>query len=99
MRLPFFSSEAPQGTKKVEIYMRPTCSYSRRAIRLLESKGVAFTEINISGDPERRQEMIDRSGGRNTVPQIFVDGVLVGNSDEIADLDAKGGLDTILGLA
>ena len=79
--------------------MRPTCSYSRRAIRLLESKGVAFTEINISGDPERRQEMIDRSGGRNTVPQIFVDGVLVGNSDEIADLDAKGGLDTILGLA
>ena len=79
--------------------MRPTCSYSRRAIKLLESKGVPFTEINIAGDPEKRQEMITRSGGRNTVPQIFVDGFLIGNATEIADLDAKGELNRLLGLA
>jgi len=109
MRIPFFKSKdvvskdvAPPAVihpKKIEIFMRPTCSYSRRAIKLLESKGVPFTEINIAGDSEKRQEMITRSGGRSTVPQIFVDGVLIGNSNEIAELDAKGELDTTLGLA
>ncbi len=109
MRIPFFRSKsaaskdvtspAITGPKKIEIFMRPTCSYSRRAIKLLESKGVAFTEINIANDPEKRQEMITRSGGRSTVPQIFVDGVHIGNSTELAALDAKNELNIVLGLA
>lgn len=109
MRIPFFNSKskdnsgeviAPTGPepKKIEIFMRPTCSYSRRAIKLLESKGVAFTEINIANDPEKKQEMIARTGGRSTVPQIFVDGFHIGNATEIAELDAKGELNRVLGL-
>ena len=109
MRLPFFHSKSKDKSgdvaaptdlepKKIEIFMRPTCSYSRRAIKLLESKGVAFTEINIAGDPQKKQEMITRTGGRSTVPQIFVDDIHIGNGTEIADLDAKGELNRLLGL-
>ena len=107
MRLPFFKSKdkspdvaspALSEPKKIEIFMRPTCSYSRRAIKLLESKGVPFTEINIAGDPGKKPEMMTRTGGRSTVPQIFVDGFHIGNCTEIADLDAKGELNRLLGL-
>ena len=107
MCIPFFKSKdkprdvaSPTVTepKKIEIFMRPTCSYSRRAIKLLESKGVPFTEINIAGDPQKKQEMITRTGGRSTVPQIFVDDIHIGNGTEIADLDAKGELNRLLGL-
>ncbi len=83
---------------RVEIYTKEFCGYSARAKRLLREKGVDFEETDISfGGPERA-EMIERANGRSTVPQIFIDGVHVGGSDELAALDAAGKLDPMLGL-
>jgi glutaredoxin 3 len=82
---------------KVEIYTTPMCGYCMRAKRLLERKGVAFTEVDLWAMPERRQEMLSRSGGRRTVPQIFIDGRGVGGSDELHVLEALGKLDLLLG--
>ena len=81
---------------KVEIYTTPWCGYCSRAKALLERKGVAFEEIDVSNSPEVRDAMIERSGGRRTVPQIFVDGRHIGDSDEIAALDRAGRLDALL---
>lgn len=80
----------------VEIYTKWTCPYCARAKALLTKKGVAFEEYEISMDREKRSEMIDRSSGRTTVPQIFIDGAHIGGSDDLAALDAKGGLDALL---
>lgn len=80
----------------VEIYTQPWCPYCVRAKRLLERKSVAFQEIDAPhGTPERR-ESIRRSGGRTSVPQIFVDGRHVGDSDELLALEAAGKLDALL---
>jgi glutaredoxin 3 len=73
------------------------CPYCWRAKRLLESKGVAFVEIDLWQHPERRAEMIERAGGRRTVPQLFVDGRALGGSDELAALESQGELDALLG--
>ena len=81
---------------KVEIYTTPICPYCLRAKRLLTDKGVAFTEIDVSGDPGKREEMLARADGRYTVPQIFIDGVGVGGSDDLHDLDRAGKLDPML---
>ncbi len=82
---------------KVEIYSKDWCPYCARAKQLLQSKGVAFEEYDISMGGPQRQEMIDRSGGRTTVPQIFIDGSHVGGSDDLAALDRAGKLDALLG--
>lgn len=82
----------------VEIYTREFCGYCARALALLTRKGVEFTEIPAGMDPDRRREMIQRAGGRNTYPQIFIDGKHVGGSDELGDLDRAGKLDPLLGL-
>lgn len=82
--------------KTVEIYTTPTCPYCLAAKRLLTKKGAAFTEIDVSRDPDLRAAMTDRAGGRRTVPQIFIGGVHVGGSDDIHALDAAGKLDTML---
>jgi len=81
---------------KVEIYTKFTCPYCYRAKALLQKKGVEVEEIEISMGGPRRTEMIERAGGRTTVPQIFIDGRHVGGSDDLAALDRAGGLDPLL---
>ncbi len=81
---------------RVEIYSSMLCGYSYRAKKLLESKGVAFEEVDVMLRPGRRAEMVERSGGRTSVPQIFVDGRLLGNCEELYALEAAGKLDAIL---
>ncbi len=79
----------------IEIYTKATCPYCHRAKALLTRKHVVFQEIPIDGDADKREEMIKRSG-RNTVPQIFIDGQHVGGCDDLHALDARGGLDPLL---
>lgn len=81
---------------KIEIYTTPTCGYCHRAKRLLQSKDVSFTEIDVTTDPNARPEMIARSQGARTVPQIFIDGQHIGGSDDLAALDRAGKLDPLL---
>ncbi|HEX8553091.1 MAG TPA: glutaredoxin 3 [Sphingomonas sp.] len=81
---------------KVEIYTKAFCPYCVRAKRLLEAKGVAAEEYDITLGGERRPEMIQRAQGRTTVPQIFIDGRHIGGSDDLHALDARGGLDPLL---
>ncbi|MEJ6785042.1 glutaredoxin 3 [Aminobacter sp. Piv2-1] len=80
----------------VTIYTRMMCGYCAAAKRLLERKGVAFTEHDASFSPELRQEMVTRAKGRSTFPQIFVGSVHVGGCDDLHDLDAQGRLDGLL---
>ena len=84
---------------KVEIYTSPICGYCHRAKALLAKKGVAFTEIDVSGDPDVRDEMVERAQGRRTVPQIFVGGRHVGGCDDIYALESAGKLDPLLAAA
>ncbi|HEX8383822.1 MAG TPA: glutaredoxin 3 [Sphingomonas sp.] len=81
----------------VEIYTKAFCPYCSRAMRLLESKGVTPEEHDITMGGPRRAEMIERSAGGSTVPQIFIDGRHIGGSDDLAALDRRGGLDPLLG--
>ncbi len=81
---------------RIEIYSSMLCGYSYQAKKLLESKGVAFDEIDVMLKPGRRAEMVQRSGGRTSVPQIFVDGELLGNCEELYALEAAGKLGAIL---
>jgi glutaredoxin 3 len=86
-----------ENMAKIEIYTTMFCGYCARAKRLLESKGVAYTEISVDMDAEGRRIMVQRAGGRSTVPQIFIDDAHVGGSDELAALDRAGRLDPLLG--
>lgn len=81
---------------KVEVYTKFLCPYCARAMKLLTAKGVAVEEIDITMGGPRRTEMLGRSGGRTTVPQIFIDGRAIGGSDDLAALDRSGGLDPLL---
>ncbi|MGH7000346.1 MAG: glutaredoxin 3 [Stellaceae bacterium] len=83
---------------KVELYTTMFCPYCARARGLLQKKGVDFTDIDVMGDDDRREEMIARANGRYTVPQIFIDGRHIGGSDELVALDRDGKLDSLLGL-
>lgn len=85
-------------TAKVEIYTRSFCGYCSSAKSLLKRKGVMFDEID-GLEPDKRREMIQRSNGGATYPQIFINDVHVGGSDEIHDLDAEGRLDELLAQA
>ena len=80
----------------VEIYTRMMCGYCSAAKRLLEKKGVAYTENDASYSPELRQEMISRANGRTTFPQIFIGDVHVGGCDDLHALEAQGRLDALL---
>lgn len=82
--------------KPVEIYTTPTCGYCAAAKRLLRTKGVEFTEIDVSADPSLRASMTDRAGGRRTVPQIFIAGSHVGGCDDLYALNDAGKLDPML---
>jgi glutaredoxin 3 len=83
---------------KVEIYTKMFCGYCYRAKRLLSSKGVDFVEYDITMDGAKRDEMRARAPGARTVPQIFIDDVAVGGSDDLAVLERGGKLDALLGL-
>jgi glutaredoxin 3 len=83
-------------TTAVVMYSTSWCPYCDRARRLLASKGAAVEEINVESAPEKRAEMIQRSG-RRTVPQIFIGDHHVGGSDDLAALEAAGKLDALLG--
>jgi glutaredoxin 3 len=81
---------------KVVIYTTPVCYYCVEAKRLLMRKGVKFEEVDVSGDPELRRKMVQKAGGRMTVPQIFVDERHVGDCDGIYALEKEGKLDALL---
>jgi glutaredoxin 3 len=80
----------------IVIYTKPGCPYCSRAKALLERKGAAYQEIVASNDPALKAEMVEKSGGKATFPQIFIDGKHVGGCDDIHALDARGGLDPLL---
>lgn len=79
----------------VEIYTRPFCGFCAQALRVLREKGADFTEIEAGFDPDKRKEMMDRSG-RATFPQIFIDGKHIGGCDDMMALEGAGKLDALL---
>lgn len=81
---------------QITIYTIATCPYCLRAKALLREKKLAFTEIPVDGDPQARQDMAAKAQGRRTVPQIFFDGVHIGDSDELLELARNGKLDLLL---
>ncbi|GAB5470065.1 MAG: glutaredoxin 3 [Rhodospirillales bacterium] len=81
---------------KVEIYTSLLCGFCHRAKSLLKKKDVAFVEYDLMAQPGKRAEMLERSGGRTSVPQIFIDGRHIGGSDELYDLERRNGLDSLL---
>ena len=80
----------------VVMYTTNWCPYCERARKLLRAKGAAFSEIDVESAPEKRAEMLSRSG-RRTVPQIFIGDQHVGGSDDLAALESAGKLDALLG--
>ncbi|HVA81460.1 MAG TPA: glutaredoxin 3 [Candidatus Binataceae bacterium] len=81
---------------KVEIYTTTFCPFCVRAKSLLKTKGVAFTEIDVTDDDALREKMVELSGGRRTVPEIFINGAIVGGYDELRALNDRGELDKLL---
>ena len=84
-------------TAKVEIYTKFACPYCVRAKHLLDSKGVNYTEYDVSMGGAKRAEMVARAPGAQTVPQIFINDVASGGSDDLRALDVQGKLDSMLG--
>ncbi len=82
--------------KPVTIYTKPFCPYCSRALSVLKKKGADVTEIEAGFDPELRREMIQRSGGGSTYPQIFIGDTHVGGCDDMMALDYSGELDKLL---
>lgn len=82
---------------KVTIYTRAMCPYCSRAVSLLQKKGVDFEEIDAGRDPAKKQEMIQRSQGGSTFPQIFIGKEHIGGCDEMMALERSGALDNMLG--
>ena len=81
---------------EITLYSKSTCPYCTAAKALLNSKGATFTEIDLLKRPDQRALMIQRAGGRTTVPQIFIGDKHIGGCDDLHDLDAAGGLDPLL---
>jgi glutaredoxin 3 len=81
---------------EVEIYTTMFCPFCVRAKKLLDSKNVTYTEIDVTMSSSKRAAMEERADGRYTVPQIFIDGVGIGGSDDLAALEASGKLEEML---
>ncbi|MGH7815509.1 MAG: glutaredoxin 3 [Candidatus Binataceae bacterium] len=81
---------------KVEVYTTTYCPYCVRAKHLLKRKGVPFEEIDVTADDAARARMVERSGGRRTVPEIFINGNPIGGFEELKQLDNAGQLDSLL---
>lgn len=82
--------------KPVEIYTSPLCGFCHAAKRLLNQKGVSFSEVNVLVKPGRKAEMIQRANGGRTVPQIFIGETHIGGCDELYALEQAGKLDPML---
>lgn len=89
--LPVHPKQAP-----ITLYTKDYCPYCTAAKNLLTQKGVGFTEIDLSVNPEKRDEMLKKSNGKTTVPQIFAGDMLIGGFDDMKALDQKGGLEKVL---
>ena len=83
-------------TPKVEIYTGSACGYCMRALRLLDSKNITYEQIDTSMNSAHRADMRSRSGGRHTVPQIFIDNKHIGDCEELFRLENAGHLDRLL---
>jgi glutaredoxin 3 len=81
---------------KIEIYTQDFCGYCARALTLFQKKGVPFEEKYAPHGSANREEAVARSGGRTTVPQVFIDGKHIGGSDDLMALDRQGELDRLL---
>jgi len=81
---------------EVTIYTTGYCPYCHAAKTLLTGKGIVFREIDVTSDAAERARLVERTGGRRTVPQVFVDGQSIGGYDELAELDDGGQLDVLL---
>jgi glutaredoxin 3 len=82
--------------KNVEMYTSPFCGFCHAAKRLLTQKNISFTEIDVTQNPDKRREMMQRAKGRHTVPQIFVGETHVGGCDDLFALERSGKLDPLL---
>ncbi len=80
----------------VTIYSSAFCPYCYMAKKLLQKKGVEYVEIDVAMHPRRREEMMERAGGRRTVPQVFIGDTHVGGNDDLQALDRDGRLDQLL---
>ncbi len=81
---------------RVEIYVKSTCGFCYRAVKLLEAKGVDYQAYELTWGSPLREEMIQRAGGRTTVPQIFINGEHIGGCDDLHRLDREGRLEQLL---
>ncbi len=81
----------------VRIYTTPICPYCIRAKMLLKKRGIAYEEVDVGGDADKRAWLVEASGGRRTVPQIFIKGEAIGGFDDLAKLDESGELKAKLG--
>ncbi len=81
---------------RVEVYSTPFCPYCVRAKHYLDNENIAYTNIDVSGQPELRREMFDRSNGGTTVPQIFINDRSIGGCDEMLQLARTGELDQLI---
>jgi glutaredoxin 3 len=84
---------------KIEIYSTDYCPYCIRAKQLLDIKDLDYTEIDVTGDDAARLALVERAGGRRTVPQIFINGESIGGYDDLRALEESGGLDQLLGVS
>ena len=84
--------------KKVVIYTGPMCNYCSAAKHLLNKKKVSYEEIDIGYDEKKREEMLKKSNGAKTIPQIFIDEKHIGGYVELKALENKGELDSLLGI-
>lgn len=81
---------------KIDIYTKSWCPFCKRAKALLDALGTTYTEYDVEAEPERLSEMVERSGGGRTVPQIFIDGTYIGGSDDLHALHYAGELTALL---
>lgn len=80
----------------ITVYSGPNCPYCVRAKQLLTKKGAAFTDYDVKADSAKFDEMLAKSGGRKTIPQIFINGQHIGGCDDLYALDSAGKLDALL---
>lgn len=82
----------------IEVYTQPWCPFCERAMHILATKGVEFREIDAPHGSASRREALERSGGRTTMPQIFIGGQHIGGCDDLVALDRAGKLNPLLGV-
>ena len=82
--------------KNVTVYMGPMCSYCDAAKRLLKRNNIPYNEINVALEEEKREEMLNKSNGKRTIPQIFFNELHIGGYEELRALEKKGELDNLV---